>query len=152
MKRYLKYILVLLVLPLLLASCQKDKETQEVNKVVENFYIYLNEKNLDKIKEISTSRADRYFEFIFSLGNDLVKIDSINIIQTLIEGNAANVDVETFDIYGNETIYQWYLIKVNEVWKINKLEGYKAEEILTKDDIDHSKRNNHKKDTIGKLK
>ncbi|HHT03143.1 MAG TPA: hypothetical protein GX005_02330 [Bacteroidales bacterium] len=150
MKTYLKYIFALLILPLLLVSCNKDDESDEVNKVIENFYIYLNEKDLDKIKEISTNRADRYFEFIFSLGNDLVQIDSINIIQTLIEDSNANVDVETFDIYGNAMIYHWHLVKVKEQWKIRELEGYKAEKILTKKDIDYSKKNNPPKDTTKK--
>ena len=77
----------------------------------------------------------------------MVQIDSINIIQTLVEQNAANVDVETFDTYGNQMIYHWYLIKVKEVWKINKLEGYKAEKILSKEDIEYSKKNNLKKET-----
>ncbi|MBP6429153.1 MAG: hypothetical protein KA273_02015 [Bacteroidales bacterium] len=147
MKRYLKYILALLILPFILFSCHKETENDRVEKVVESFYIHLNNKNLDSIKEMSTNRADMYFEFIFSLGKDMVQIDSINIIQTLVEQNAANVDVETFDTYGNQMIYHWYLIKVKEVWKINKLEGYKAEKILSKEDIEYSKKNNLKKET-----
>ncbi|MFA7082431.1 MAG: hypothetical protein WC135_07450 [Bacteroidales bacterium] len=146
MKRYIKYAFALIILPLFIASCNRDHEKEEVNKLVESFYIYLNEKNLDKIQEISTNRADKYFEFIFSLGDNLVQIDSINIIETLVEENTANVDVEIFDVYGNAMIYHWYLIKVKDVWKINKLEGYKAEEILTKEDIDYSKKNNPEKD------
>ncbi|MCK9162798.1 MAG: hypothetical protein WCR29_05845 [Bacteroidales bacterium] len=152
MKRPIKNILAILILPFFLASCHKDDKNAEVNKVVEDFYVYLNEKNLDKIKEISTNRADRYFEFVFTLGKDMVTIDSINIIQTIIEGNSANIDVETFDNYGNTMIYHWYLIKVKEKWKINKLDGYKAEKILTKKDIEYSKKNNPPKDKTEKLK
>lgn len=147
MKRYLKQIFILFILSSSLFSCNIEKDKEQVNKVVENFYIYLNERNFDKIKEMSTPKADKYFEFILTIGDDLVKINKIDILETKIEERKAKVDVKVLDIYGNIIYCHWYLIKEQNIWKIDQLDGYKQENILTNEDIKYSKKDNPTKDT-----
>lgn len=150
--KQLKNIFIILILPVFFLSCKDDSEIDKVNKVIEDFYIYFNQKDLDKIKEISTHKLDMYFEFVFSIGDNLVQIDSIEIIDTKIEATKAVVNVKTIDIYDNVMIYNWHLIKVNDKWKINELNGHKDEKVLNKEDIEYSKKDNPPKDTNVNLK
>lgn len=152
MKKQITYIIIFFVLFFLFASCQKEDKNEEVYNVIEDFYYYLNEKKIDSIKYISTKKADRYFEFVFNIGHDLVIIDSINIIQSLIEDSTAKIDVETFDTYGNKIIYHWSLVKRNNRWKIDELDGFKDQNVLTEEDIEYTKINHPPKDSVKEQK
>ncbi|MDD2530137.1 MAG: hypothetical protein PHN41_02805 [Bacteroidales bacterium] len=137
-KTFIKLIGIITILTFLIA-CSKEDENDRVVKVVQDFYTHLNNKDFDSLKVISTKNGKKYVEIIQSIGNDVVKINSIDIIETSIVGDSANVYVKTTDSFNNISYIDWILIKDSNVWKFDYLEGLKGEDILTDDDFNYSK-------------
>lgn len=136
MNKVFKYIFIFLIL----FGCSKESEQEKVSKVIEEFYLYLNNKDFESIKKISTKEVDKYIDFVSTIGDDLVQIKSIDINEVIIENNLAKVDVKTLDIYGNVNHYKWLLIKENSLWQLMELEEQGIRHNLTEDDLEYTKK------------
>mgnify|MGYP000943472689 FL=1 len=146
----MKRILKCLCISLILFGCTTESEEKNVSKVVEDFYIYLNKKDFESIKKISTKEVDRYIDFVSTIGDDLVQVKTIDINEVKIENHLAKVDVKTIDIYGNVNNYKWSLIKEHNSWHLMELEEHGIGHNLTEDDIEYTKKAYPKKvDSIG---
>ena len=100
MKKYILYFLLLLSLSLQF-SCKKEADKKiEVDKLVNEFFTSLNNKDFEKMKSVSNDDVDKYIDFITTFGDDLVEIDSVIIQNTKIMDYNAQVRVATIDIYG----------------------------------------------------
>jgi hypothetical protein len=148
MKKYILYFILLLSLSLQF-SCKKEADKKiEVNKVVNDFFKALNDKDFEKMKSVSNDDVDKYIDFIMTFGDDLVEIDSVIIQNTKIVDKKAAVRVETIDIYGYKIFYQLSLTKELTKWKLSEIEGFTSETKLTKDEIKYTKKKQAPKDSL----
>lgn len=149
MKKTILYLFLLSLCLSIQFSCKKKVDSNnEVNKVVTEFFNYINEKNFDKMKKISSPQVGKYVDFIQSLGDDLVEIDSVRIVNTTIKDKNAEVNAEIIDIYGYKIYYQLSLTKEARKWKLTGLNGSGKESKLTKDEINYTKQKHQLKDSI----
>jgi hypothetical protein len=149
MKKSILYIFLLSLCLSIQFSCKKKVDAnQEVNKVVTEFFDYINQKDFDKMKEISSPQVGKYIDFIQSLGDDLVEIDSVKIVNTTIKDKGAVVNAEIIDIYGYKIYYKLSLTKETRKWKLTGLNGYGKESKLTKEEIKYTKQKHQVKDSI----
>lgn len=139
MKRIIKYLLVFILFTPLLISCSKEDENEKVNKVVEDYYAYFNSRDYNNMKILSTKNGEKYVEIIQSIGKDVIKIDTINILKTSISGDSANVYVKTTDTLRDISYVDLILKKENNIWKIDNMEGFDKDDILTDEDMKYSK-------------
>lgn len=149
MKKSILYLFLLSLCLSIQFSCKKKVDAnQEVNKVVTEFFDYINQKDFEKMKEISSPQVVKYIDFIQSLGDDLVEIDSVKIVNTTIKDKGAVVNAEIIDIYGYKIYYQLSLTKEARKWKLTGLNGYGKESKLTKEEIKYTKQKHQVKDTL----
>ncbi len=139
MKNKIKYIVFLTLTPLVFISCFDNNQEEKVNKAVENFYTFINNKDFENMKLNSTPLGRKYIEIIQSIGGNVVKIEKIEILETIVKGDSATVKVKTIDSFKKTFLTDWYLIRDDEHWKVDKLRGYEDEEFLTNKDIEYSK-------------
>ncbi|MDR0971723.1 MAG: hypothetical protein LBM25_05005 [Bacteroidales bacterium] len=113
------YTLIILIFSFFfLYSCGEIKEKRKANAVVEEFYKHLNNRDEEKLKEITNNDFHKYLDIILASGKDLAIINKIYIINTEIEQEKANVDIKTIYIDGNANYIQWQLMKKEDKWII----------------------------------
>ncbi|HBN04888.1 MAG TPA: hypothetical protein DD434_03735 [Bacteroidales bacterium] len=139
MKSIIKYLLVLILFTPFFISCSKENENEKVNKVVVDYYSYFNSRDFKNMRILSTKNGEKYVEIIQSIGNDIIKLDTFNIIKTNISEDSANVYVKTIDTLNNITYVEWILKKEKDIWKIDDMVGVDTIDILTDEDIKYSK-------------
>ncbi|MBP1645065.1 MAG: hypothetical protein H6Q16_640 [Bacteroidetes bacterium] len=139
MKSIIKYLLVLILFTPFFISCSKEDENEKINKVVVDYYSYFNSRDFKNMRILSTKNGEKYVEIIQSIGNDIIKIDTFNIINTSISKDSANVYVKTIDTLNNITYVDWILKKEKNIWKIDYMVGVDTNDILTDEDIKYSK-------------
>lgn len=138
MKNTIKYLFVFVLFAFFI-SCSKEYENEKINKVVKDYYTYYNSRDFNNMKILSTKNGEKYVEIIQSIGRDIISIDSINIIKTSICDDSANVFIQAIDSLNDTNYVEWILKKNNKVWKIDNMESFDKDEILTDEDIRYSK-------------
>lgn len=124
MKRFLCLLTLFTTLcAILFFSCTKKDDEVYVNKRVNEFYTYFNQRNFEKMKKISSPRVGVLVDFFGMIGDDLMTIDTAQITQTDIKDNQAKVQVRVKDIFGKMSYHELTLQKKRR-WIITNVEGF----------------------------
>jgi|GEM_PF-1906191 hypothetical protein len=124
MKRALSLSTTAVVLcSILFICCSKTDQQVQVNKKVDEFYRYFNQRNFAKMKAISTPRVATLIDFFEMIGQDLMQIDSTQIISTDVTNDHAKVQVRVWDTYG-KMFYHEILLQKNRQWIITNVDGF----------------------------
>lgn len=122
-----KYLLILVFSVFVFSCSNVDREEENVRKTVKEFYNCLNNRDFVGLKACVSGRMNEGLVFLKGRRNDLVRYESCNVRNIVVNGNMAVVEVDCVDEFGNNIVCNWNLVKIDDVWRMDMFDVSNSE-------------------------